>query len=400
MNRPHQLGLLLIGGVLLAGAIALLFGTRAAAPTLVEPADFAASRDAVETPMPPEVPEVEPTGPVREAVADSRPAVAIEPLAEVSGKFRLHGIVTDEVSGEPVPMLVVHLINTKAGDLDYLVGTNTYARMFSNSKGGFVIRDLEPGRYNLLVRSTGYRDRVVRDFAIPHTEETMPLTLSRGAYVEVTVQDDAGDGVGGVEVRLVPVRLDPPQDASVAPGQPRPGAPRTQLGRTDDHGRTRFSDLPTGVYRVQLVNEAMGAPPTPEFYLAAGSSYPARFIVRPLNTLAVRVRDQDGNPLGNVHVRVWSKGPGKGTYRLETDRHGEGSAEFVAAGDYTLKLWKPGFLRITRNITLSTAASEHLEEFVLPVDPTNGAAEQNPTPEQQRRLRAGESPADVFGRQG
>ena len=379
---------LLAGAVAVLGAVALsLFTTRDQGPTLTEPEEAPPAPPPVtEVVAPDPAPEVT-EAPVVAAPRTSRP-MGYEHYPFLEGE-KLHGVVTDATSGQPMDFLTVHLAKVDDGDIHFLARERNHAKIFRDTKGNFLIRALDPGQYNLLIRCAGYSDVVVEDFAVPC--ESLELTMSRGSFIEVTTADSWGDGIGGVEVRLVPVRL----DEVTTEGKPK--TPSVRLRRTDDYGKALFSDLPTGVYRVELLNKALAADPSPEFYLGPGKSFPVKFQIKELNVLTVEVSDSAGHALGNTQIRLWSKGPDQSNFRLQTDRDGKAETQFVPQGTYRMKLWKPGFLRLARTISVPYVNGGHVEKVVMTVDPTDGEAERNPTLEQLQRLRAGEDPVSVFG---
>lgn len=382
LNRTLSIAL---GAAVLTVGIAVLFSTTPDPAPLNEAGDevVAAAGAAEPSPAPP--------APAPAVRVDERPTPMVHPLLPVdpyAGRdvHTLYGKVVDTASNEPVDYFVAWVAPVADGDIVTLARDNRYAKPFRNRLGAFTFRGLDPGEYNLLIRVAGYEDAVVKALEVP-TDGDLMVPLSRGAWVQVECVDSDEDGLGGIEVRLIPVRFD----------DPRAETPRVRLRRTDDYGKALFSDLPSGVYKVELLNKALNPYPGQEFYLGAGSNHPIRIVVQTANTLTVRVRDTEGDPVGHAHVRLFSTGEEPMIFRLETDRSGDAEQEFVPQGEYTVKVWKPGFFRLSSKLNIATVTGEHVETLELRVDPTNGEAERNPTPEQLEKLKAGMDPADVFG---
>ncbi len=376
---------IVVGGVLLGAAIGLLL-QRDEEPAQVReveappaPEDASAVTSAARVVSVPE--NVRPTS----ELAPLPPDPIADRIANGEELYTLHGEVLDAVSEAPIELFRMwcepETENIQAASAQAYRG-----RTFSNPLGTFTYRGLAPGTYNLFIRIEGYEELVVEKVEVPTEDEKLSLRLSRGAYIEVTVNDSEGDGVSDLEVRLNPLRLDEPERL-----------PRVRLDFTDDYGRTRFTNLPSGIYTVAMGNAALAEYATQEFYLGLGAAYPVTFTVPDLATVQVLATDTNGEALGIVQVRMWSKS-GRGVFRAETDRHGKARVRHVPAGDYTVKVYKLGFRR--RNLELSVAEnqSEVPLEIVLVQDERAAWEEENPTPEVLQRLKAGERPSDVFSK--
>ncbi len=305
----------------------------------------------------------------------------------------LWGHVTDAISKQPIDFFHTYLMSVEAGDIVELASKPENRRIFGNDRGAFTYRELAKGKYNLLVRRDGFRDAIVRDIEVPNKHGLYEIALQRGAYIDVTVIDGLeGEGEGGVEVQIQAVSLDDPK-------APRP---TVQMQQTDDFGKTVFTGIPPGTWSVFLTNKALSSQGPQQIYVGPEVGVPVQFIVQPLNTLNVTVKDPKGETLNAVHVRMWVKeahGGSPGTWHDETDNEGEAVLTHVPAGTYVVKIWKNGFFRQDKDVTITAPEGETAIEFVMDPDPLadKGGSEANPTLEQIQKLKTpGVRPADVF----
>lgn len=375
----------LIGGAVMAAAV-VLFSTRPENDALIE-----VPPESVVTKAETSAIDLAPPPITRSLPAAPSPASLIaltgDPFAG-QDLHTLYGRVTDAHSKEPVGFFTAYSASVQDGDIEYLARDNRYAQGFNNKYGAFTFRGKQRGDYNLLVRVTGYQDQIVTGIRLPMEKgEELNIEVSRGAWIQAECIDSDGDGLGDIEVRLVPVVLDNPNEK----------APRIQLRRTDDYGKVLFSNLPTGVYHVELINKALYPHPSPDYHLGPGGNFPVQFIVDTANTLTVKLEDEDGGPVASAHVRLFSKGEDKLIFRLTTERDGKAEQPFLPQGEYTYKIWKQGYYRKNGTLSITTTNEEVERTLVMRVDPTDGEQERNPTMKQLERLKAGEDAADVFG---
>ena len=338
-----------------------------------------------------------PSGPQPEEPANSdREALAAEapdraPVEVEDNTFTLFGEVLDGVSREPVTLFRMACVPL-GKDVGRVAEHPAKLRTFANPIGTFTWRDLKPGSYSLLIRVEGYETLVVPAVTIPTREKKLSYLLSRGAYVDVAVNDFEGDGISDLEVRLNPIALD----------DPTKGGPRVRLRFTDNYGKAGFTNLPSGTYSVSLNSVGLTQFVSETFYLGPGSNYPVQFQVPMLNTVRVHAEDTEGHLLGAVQVRMWRQ-EGRGIFRTETNPDGKASIDHVPQGEYLVKLYKHGFQRKNQTLTVSTQSADVPLRIVMVEDAESLKRELNPTPEQLQRLKAGERPSDVFlggGKQG
>lgn len=373
--------------LLSAAAAVLLWMSAGEAPAPPSPSvgPSVAAEDEAAAP-PPAQPQAEPARTEAEPPAGRfvPPALPARPEG-----LTLHGRVVDAVSGQPIGVFRTWLAG-EGEDLDTVSRNPARVRLHANPLGTFTYHGLKEGRYDLLVRTETHQDAVVRGIALPQGDEPLLVRLSRGAWIEVTTTDLEGDGEGGLEVRIDPLRL-----------EPHATPPRVRLRFTDDHGRALFTNLPPGAYRVALANAALASEAQQEVVLGPGGSQRVTFRLPDLVTVEVSARDTQDHPLGLVQVRLWSK-DGKGIFRAETDARGRARIRHVPAGEYTVKVYKWGFRRRTFSFSVPEGYGTRAVplEIELTADPAAAAAELNPTKEQLERLKRGERPSEVFGGDG
>lgn len=369
----------------LVGVYFALHGGDASPPP--PPAVDAATNEVAELEVAPEpIERIEP----EVAPAPRRPREMAFPEARFSDPAQtVWGHVVDAVTKQPIDFFQTYLVPVEVGDVLAVAERQEYVRIWGNSKGAFTYREVAEGKYGLLVRRDGYRDVIFRDFVIPNHRGLLEIELQRGAYIEVEVVDgDELEGIGGIETFLRPVSLDDP-NASL---------PSVLRRETDDYGKGLFTGLPAGTWKVELGNRKLSAQPEYQVYVGADVGVPVRFVIQPLNTVTVTVKDEQGETLNGVHVRMWSK-DGNGTFRDDTDIDGEAVMSHVPPGTYTVKIWKPGYFRDDREIVIGTLNGEFATEFEMVADPLadKGGSEANPTLEQIQELKIPVNrPSDVF----
>lgn len=321
-------------------------------------------------------------GPDRSAAIDSTRPERDQIVDD--GPFTLHGEVLDAFSEEPVTSYQVMCVSTEESFEKAKTERHNY-KLFGNSLGTFTFRKLERGTYNLHFKVYGYEDLTVLDVEVPNPEDKLSLRMSRGAWVDVTVNDFEGDGISDLEVRLNPVRMDDPKKY-----------PRVRLQYTDNHGKVTYTNLPSGTYSVSMENAALADYASEEFYLGPGSNYPVTFTVPELNTVVVQAQDTKENVLSVVQVRMWSTS-GRGIFRAQTGADGTAKIRHVPSGKYNVKVYKHGFRRKDQELNVeSEGGRDVILKLELIEDPLALEREKNPSQEQLDRLKRGERPADVF----
>jgi hypothetical protein len=165
------------------------------------------------------------------------------------GTGAISGVVIDGLTNAPVPEAVVYL------GVDGRGTATAQSRQLTDGKGRFVFLEVAPGDlltisatkpgylqggFNLDNKpgSSGSRLRLREGEWVPDVR----ITLWRPGVISGIVSDERGEPVVGVDVRVV-------AQLSIGGGQRLASGP---LGRTDDRGAYRISDLPPGRYVVQV----------------------------------------------------------------------------------------------------------------------------------------------------
>ncbi|MCI0650959.1 MAG: sigma-70 family RNA polymerase sigma factor [Planctomycetes bacterium] len=88
------------------------------------------------------------------------------------------------------------------GDFDFPAIDSEEQRADSSQRGEFAIAGLAPGRYGLIARGQGKRQKIVRKIDVrPGAEAPVDLTMLEGFSIEGTVVDPSGNPVSGAAVR-------------------------------------------------------------------------------------------------------------------------------------------------------------------------------------------------------
>lgn len=126
---------------------------------------------------------------------------------------------------------------------------------YSSQDGGYELRDLDPGTYQLSVAAHGYAKQLIEGVEILAAETTQDVLLEAGKSISGRVVDFTGVPLEGVEV-LAFVETEPPEGertrgmheiARAFENASGSGVART---RTDEGGRFSLTHLPEGVFRV------------------------------------------------------------------------------------------------------------------------------------------------------
>ena len=104
--------------------------------------------------------------------------------------------------------------------------------------GGFELRGMAPGAWNLIVRAEEFASQAAGPFEIPPDQEPAEvlIELSTGARLQVVVLDEDGEPTPGAYVSVFSF-----------------GAGDTSVQETDEDGRTVFDHLTPSMYQVQAI---------------------------------------------------------------------------------------------------------------------------------------------------
>jgi Carboxypeptidase regulatory-like domain len=151
-----------------------------------------------------------------------------------AGKCILRGRVLDATSGQPIKGATVTLVSQ---------GQQEAPLAATDSDGRWEIADLPAGEYHATASKSGYANRVVFGRGIELTgarpEQTLDLTLVRGAVLSGRVTDLEGEPIAGVQVMAL-------KEMPVGRGIRQWRA--VNGGNTDDRGQFRVFGLEAGEY--------------------------------------------------------------------------------------------------------------------------------------------------------
>jgi hypothetical protein len=219
---------------------------------------------------------------------------------------RLHGIVVDARTGEPVDEFVVRFVAPRLGagerrGFGYGATWGREGRRFSGTSGRWDTRgeQLEEGTV-FGVEVTSHLHAPARDLHVVATAKAdappVTLRLGQGALVVGTVLLPDGAPAVNATLRLLDP-LEPPAGSDpLAEG-------RSALPATDARGRFRVERVPPG--SLLLAVEATGFPPVahgPVEVGEAGTHDVGEIRVAPGGTLAGVAADDAGRPLAGVEV--------------------------------------------------------------------------------------------------
>ena len=275
---------------------------------------------------------------------ENKGAQAKETLTE-PGPGNYQGIrarIMDADTGKPVPLFSAWVLPAGKGDIRKLARGKT-ARLFHNDAGLFSFTRLDEGRYDLLVKSTGYQDLVVPGLEVPQKRDLLEFSLGRGMTISGRVGDASGQPLRDM---LVILKFTP-----FSPGDP---APSRNTAVTDRDGRFVFGDLVEGEYDILLKSFSAPLDSVTGIYLTRGSSFSKNFVIPLYATLLFHITDRFGHLLPNVHITLRSK-EGR-SFRAKTGLKGETSIKHVPPGEYELVLFKSLFKLMKEQVIVSSLA--------------------------------------------
>ncbi len=123
----------------------------------------------------------------------------------LSPSSRIHGVVIEKGSEDPVPDFSVSVSSTQSGStggMQMMMLAQGPEFSFHSEDGTFTLRDVDPGKVNVSASAPGYKETMLRDLVVPEGAalEEVVLELERGAIVSGTVYDEAGRPLPGVAV--------------------------------------------------------------------------------------------------------------------------------------------------------------------------------------------------------
>jgi RNA polymerase sigma factor (sigma-70 family) len=238
---------------------------------------------------------------------------------------RLTGQVVDRASGQPVADAVVRLAASH-------FGPGSPQRVRSDAAGQFAFDAIEPGSYQLMAS----HDRLVargpgRSFDALESVEGIVLALEPGLSVGGRITDPRGQGLSGVELRVVSFDLNE-------------GAP-VASARTGADGSYRVDGLLAGGYRLMVDGDALGfAREERPLDLTPGPPRKLDLQLKSAPRLTGRVLGVDGQPARGVLVQPDVDEQARLIAMAPVLTDDDGGFAIAASGTDRLRLvaWAPG----------------------------------------------------------
>ncbi|MEI7057587.1 carboxypeptidase-like regulatory domain-containing protein [Nocardioides sp. CCNWLW239] len=274
----------------------------------------------------------------------------------------ISGTVRDD-AGAPVPGATVTLTRPDGTTATTTTGTDGGYLFDDNVAGpGYSVTLTVPDGYTAGPDGTTRSDITIDD--APVTDQDFTVNQLAGVSGTVT---GGGNGLGGVQVRLVP-----------AGG----GEPITTV--TDGDGNYLLDGVPPGDYTAEIdaPEGYSGATSRPVTVAAADVTGVDFDLTRP-GTIVGRVTDAStGEPVAGVTVTV--DGP-DGPVTATTDGAGGYVVEDLPAGDYTITVTAPDGMRVvgdaSRTVTITTAGEVRGGQDFRVGEVTSPTPSPTPTPE-------------------
>lgn len=227
------------------------------------------------------------------------------------------GRVVDELSGEPVAAAQVVALPLGTAPL-LRSGSPEPEGATTDSDGQFLIHGLEPGKYELRIRRSGFAALALRrTLTEDETDYLGDLALGLGAEVVGSVRDRKGNPRAQLRVQI----LDPAATALVPLGETS----------TDTHGRFRGPRLAVGEYRVQVWGERLLL--TQEFSIPRGEDQiELELVTEGTHLLGLVTRGEEPVSGGRIRLQsAWDPGARRGKFILYRPDLGGGLRQVFGA---------------------------------------------------------------------
>lgn len=167
----------------------------------------------------------------------------------------------------------------------------------TGADGRFDLRNLPPGRYDLMAWGRGFAPLTLPNLEIPEgaaTTDLGTLVLAPGVALEGRVVDDAGKPVEGAQIHVAEAA-----DDAIPFRRPRETAEPQGMSALD--GFFRIEDLRAGS-AVDVTALRTGHAPGEAQGVRVPADEPVRIVLLAVATLSGRVLDPDGRPIPNASV--------------------------------------------------------------------------------------------------
>lgn len=220
----------------------------------------------------------------------------------------------------------------------------------SKADGSYRLRGLPTGKWSIVAEHEKYGLLSAEFEAEPRTLIRWDPTLRTGASIELEIVNEKAEPVPAVFCGLVTV------------GNPNSGSVRNQ--RTDARGRVRFVGLRGDAFEIHIRSPNCSSVTVKRLHnvRTGGDPIVVRLEREAFGTTSIggRVVDENGAPIPQVSANITRAGSGSGSLLLTDAETGSFLWSKYPAGDYVLRLDRPGFAPIELPVTVGIGETKDL----------------------------------------
>ncbi|TMU87402.1 hypothetical protein FGG79_04555 [Bacillus sp. BHET2] len=260
----------------------------------------------------------------------------------------VNGFVTNRTTGEPIPDTVIQLFDATS----VLVKT-----VLTDQSGAYVLTDLSPGNYTIVVNADGFGPETAGVFLSPDQIATISFALTPSTSI---IEGTVTDSITGLPV----------QGATIVIRQDGPTGPIIFTTVTDENGFYRTTELSSRVY-VLVTREPEYSSENETVVVRDNQIIILNFELTPNGgSLRGNVRSANtGAPLSNTLITVINA-DGDIIATIPTDINGEYLLSGLAPGNYTITATNPNYQAGIQPVIIETFETKTVS-FLLRSNPAN-----------------------------